>query len=64
MIYFYVGSVFLAGIGVIIVLLIISFNLSKKVNACNDLILLAKDERMKKTQEMLDIVRFIKISSV
>ena len=39
MIYLYIGYAFLAGIGVIIALLIISYNLSKKVNKLNDLIL-------------------------
>jgi len=64
MIYLYVGLSFSGGIGVIIFLLIMSYFLSKKENELNDLVLEAKDERMKKTQEMLDIIRFIKISAI
>lgn len=49
MMYFYVGISFLAGIGAVIVLLIVSYLLSILVNKYNNEMLTAKDQRMKAT---------------
>ncbi len=44
--------------------LICTFFLSKKAVALNEQVLKAKDARMKVTQEMLDVIRFIKINAI
>jgi ABC-type multidrug transport system fused ATPase/permease subunit len=64
MMYVYVGVPFFSGVGVILVLMGINYFLSKRVNYYNEEVLKAKDERMKVVEEMLDIIRFIKISTI
>lgn len=45
-------------------IVIASYFLSKINAKLNDDVLKAKDERMKTTQEILDIIRYIKISAI
>ncbi len=64
MMYAYVGVSFLVGVSTIVLLIIANYFISKKANEYNEKALKAKDERMKVTEEMLDIIRFIKISAI
>jgi len=64
MMYFVIGIAFLSAIGIMIVILIISYFISKVAVTLNEKSLKAKDERMKATEEMLDIIRYIKISAI
>jgi ATP-binding cassette subfamily C (CFTR/MRP) protein 1 len=64
MMYFYVGISFLVGTSVIAFVMVFNYIVSKKINKLNEEVLKAKDERMKVTEEMLDIMRFIKISAI
>jgi ABC-type bacteriocin/lantibiotic exporter with double-glycine peptidase domain len=60
----YVGISVLAGVSIVACLMIFNYFISKKINRLNEEVLGAKDERMKVTQEMLDAIRFIKISAI
>lgn len=62
--YWILGISFLVGIGIMTLIIILSYFLSKINAKLNEEILKAKDERMKTTQEMLDIIRYIKISAI
>ena len=64
MMYFYVQIAFLSGVAIIAILIVFNFFVSKRINRLNELVLKAKDERIKVTEEMLDIIRFIKISAI
>lgn len=64
MLYWTLGLTFLTAVGIMTVVIIISYFLSKISARYNENILKAKDERMKTTQEMLDIIRFIKIGTI
>lgn len=64
MMYFVLGIAFLTTIGVIFIVLLASYFLSKITVRLNEQVLSAKDHRMKATEEMLDIIRFIKISAI
>ena len=54
----------LTSVVIIIVILVVSYFLSKINAKLNQELLKAKDERMKATEEMLDIIRFIKITAI
>jgi ATP-binding cassette subfamily C (CFTR/MRP) protein 1 len=64
MMYFYVGVSFLTGVSVVTIIMTINYFMSKRINHYNEEVLKAKDERMKVVEEMLDIIRFIKISTI
>ena len=64
MMYGFVGMSFLAAVGVMLLLAIFSYFNGKTQRKINDKVLKAKDERVKVTKEMLDIIRFIKISVI
>ena len=62
--YHFIGISFLAGVGVMLVTLTLTYLFQKKAYKYNSNILEKKDERMKVTQEMLDIIRYIKINAI
>ena len=62
--YFVLGFTFLAAIGVMIIIMITSYFITKANKKLNDKTMKAKDKRMKATEEMLDIIRYIKISAI
>ena len=62
--YHFIGISFLAGVGVMLVTLTLTYLFQKKAYQYNSKILEKKDERMKVTQEMLDIIRYIKINAI
>jgi ABC-type multidrug transport system fused ATPase/permease subunit len=62
--YYFIGIAFLAGIGVMIFTIVCTYFFQKRVYRYNEEVLKKKDERMKVTQEMLDIIRYIKINSI
>lgn len=64
MMYYILGFTFLATIAVIVVVMAASYFFSKITVKLNREVLRAKDERMKVTEEMLDIIRYIKISAI
>ena len=64
MMYYFIGVSFLSGVGVLILTSICSFITSKKSYEFNKVLLKKKDERMKVTQEMLDIIRYLKINAM
>ena len=64
LIYTFVGTSFLGAVGVMVLLAIFSFVNGRTQRAINEKVLKAKDERLKVTKEMLDIIRFIKISVI
>ena len=62
--YNYVGLSFVAAVAVMVLLAIFSYFNGRAMRAINEKVLKAKDERLKVTKEMLDIIRFIKISVI
>ena len=58
------GVTFLVAIGIIVLIMALSYFLSRLMSKVNKKILDAKDDRMKTTSEMLDVIRFIKISTI
>ena len=62
--YHFIGISFLAGVGVMLVTLTLTYLFQKKAYKYNSNILEKKDLRMKVTQEMLDIIRYIKINAI
>lgn len=62
--YISIDIAFFSVIGIVAVLLIIGYFLSKINIRLNDQLLKTKDQRMKSTEEMLDIIRYIKISAI
>lgn len=62
--YAILGLTFLSSIGILGVILLISYFLTKTMKKLNEKMLKAKDKRLKVTEEMLDIIRFIKISAI
>jgi len=62
--YFILGITFLVAVAIIALIIGISYVISRIISKINKKIFGAKDERMKTTKEMLDIVRFIKISTI
>ena len=64
MMYYFIGISFLSGIAVLIVTMSCTYFSAKRSYRFNQEILVKKDQRMKVTQEMLDIIRYIKINSI
>lgn len=64
LLYMYIGISFLAGMGVMIVLMLFTLVFSKVVSKNNDKLLKAKDARMKITEEILQIIKYIKINAL
>ncbi len=64
MLYLLLKLAILASVGILIIVLILSYFLSKITVKLNEDLLKAKDERMKVTEEMLEIIRFIKITAI
>lgn len=56
----FIGYSFIAGIGVMVVIFLLVFLITKKQNKANDNLLESKDERMKITTEIFNNIRFIK----
>ena len=63
LLYLYIGISFLVGLGVMILLMISTLLFSKVSTKVNDKLLKAKDERMKITEEILEIIKFIKVNA-
>lgn len=64
LLYMYIGISFLAGMGVMIVLMLFTLVFTKVVSKNNDKLLKAKDARMKITEEILQIIKYIKINAL
>ena len=64
MMYYFIGISFLTGIVIMIVMIGLTYLTSKRQVAYNNILLKKKDARMKVTQEMMDIIRYIKINSI
>lgn len=62
--YSYIGVSFAFGMGTMILMIAVTFFLAKKISKVNEETLKRKDQRMKKTEELLDIIRFIKINAL
>ena len=62
--YFSLGWTFLTAIGSIMLILFVSYFVTKIGVLLNEKSLKAKDERMKSTEDMLDIIRYIKIAAI
>jgi hypothetical protein len=62
--YKYIGVSFAAGMAAMILMIALTFFVAKKISKVNETTLKAKDARMKITQEILDIVRFIKVNAL
>ena len=62
--YFVLGLTFLSAIGVMLIIMVTSYFITKVNKKLNDRTMKAKDKRMKATEEMLDIIRYIKISAI
>jgi ABC-type bacteriocin/lantibiotic exporter with double-glycine peptidase domain len=64
MMYWFIGVSFVTGIIVMALMIACTFFTSKFSIRYNEQLLKVKDARMKVTQEMLDIIRYIKINSI
>jgi ABC-type multidrug transport system fused ATPase/permease subunit len=64
MMYHFIGIAFLAGFGVLLLTIFTTYLTSRRTYRYNKELLKKKDERMKVTQEMLDIIRYIKINAI
>lgn len=64
LLYMYIGVSFLAGMGVMVILMLFTLTFSKVVAKNNDKLLKAKDTRMKITEEILQIIKYIKINAL
>jgi len=62
LLYIYIGISFLVGIGIMIVLFFVTMIFTKIAAKGNDDLLKAKDARMKVAEEILHIIKFIKIN--
>jgi ABC-type bacteriocin/lantibiotic exporter with double-glycine peptidase domain len=62
--YFVLGITFLTAVGIMIIVLTCSYFLTKISQKLNQKVMAAKDNRMKSTAEMLDIIRYIKITTI
>lgn len=62
--YKFVGVSFLSGIGAMVLSIALTFFVGKKSIVYNDEVLKVKDMRMKFTQELLDIIRYVKINTI
>jgi ATP-binding cassette subfamily C (CFTR/MRP) protein 1 len=61
--YSFIGISFLAGMGIIFLVGVLTFFNSKLSVEANDKLLTAKDERMKIATEIFNIIRFIKVNA-
>lgn len=61
--YNFIGISFLSGIAVMILTITLTFVFSKISIKANENVLKAKDKRMKVTEEIFNIIRFIKINA-
>ena len=62
--YQYIGISFASGMSAMILMIGMTFFVAKKISVVNENTLNAKDKRMKITQEILDIIRFIKVNAL
>ena len=62
--YFYIGVAFFAGIGAMTITILLTMVMTNFLTKINDSILKKKDERMKVTEELLQIIKFIKINAM
>ena len=62
--YKYIGISFASGMSAMLLMIAITFFVAKKISKVNERTLDAKDKRMKITQEILDIIRFIKVNAL
>jgi ABC-type bacteriocin/lantibiotic exporter with double-glycine peptidase domain len=62
--YRYIGLSFAAGMAAMILMIALTFLVAKSISKVNEITLRAKDSRMKITQEILDIIRFIKVNAI
>ena len=62
--YSFIGISFLSGIGVIGVTMICTFFIRKLASRFNDKLLKAKDKRLKITEEIFNIIKFIKVNAM
>lgn len=63
LLYYYIGISFLVGVGVMVLLMILTLTFTKVSTAANDKLLKAKDARMKVTEEILEIIKYIKVNA-
>jgi ABC-type multidrug transport system fused ATPase/permease subunit len=62
--YTYIGYSFSAGMGTMILIIAFTFFVAKQIAKVNSVTLKCKDARMKTTEEILDIIRFIKTNAI
>lgn len=62
--YQYIGISFASGMSAMILMIGMTFIVAKKISVVNESTLNAKDKRMKITQQILDIIRFIKVNAL
>lgn len=62
--YSFIGLSFLSGFGIIIIVMMCTFFASKIASKGNDVLLKKKDARLKVTEEIFNIIRFIKINAM
>ena len=61
--YNFIGVSFLSGVGVMLITIALTFVCAKISIKANEDVLKAKDERMKVTEEIFNIIRFIKVNA-
>jgi ATP-binding cassette subfamily C (CFTR/MRP) protein 1 len=61
--YNFIGISFLSGVGVMLVTIFMTFVCAKISIKANENVLKAKDQRMKVTEEIFNIIRFIKVNA-
>lgn len=64
LLYAFIGTAFVVGTGVMLILMLFTLFFSKLASKYNDKLLASKDERMKGTEEMLQIIKFVKINAL
>lgn len=64
LLYIYIGPSFLVGTGVMIALMLFTLVFTKISTKYNDYLLKAKDSRMKLTEQIMQIIKFIKINAL
>jgi len=64
LLYNYIGVSFLVLLGVMIILMLLTLVFTKIAATGNDKLLKAKDARMKATEEMLQIIKYIKVNAL
>lgn len=63
LLYYYIGISFLVGVGVMALLMILTLTFTKISTTANDELLKAKDARMKVTEEIFQIIKYIKVNA-